>query len=182
MLEILVTGGPLMIGLVAFSVIALGVLIDRGVAFWQYRSVDNRGLRAKVIDLMEQDRIEEAAQICASTPGPVSAVLLAGLQSYHRHRHLADKPGELAATIEKAMADYAQHAVHAVATRLSILATVGNAAPLLGMAGTVLGMVGAFGTIEKLQGLDAAAVGGDIAEALITTLAGLLIALGAVIF
>jgi len=181
MLEFVINGGPMMIGLLAFSVLGLGVLLDRAIAFYQHSKIDNRALRAKVLTLFRDGRTEDAAMLCAATPGPVSAVLLAGIQSYTKHQdHVPDRE-QLTSTIEKAMDDYALHAVSAVEKRLNILATIGNAAPLLGMAGTVLGMIGAFGTIEQLEGLDAVAVGGDIAEALITTFTGLIIALAAVI-
>jgi biopolymer transport protein ExbB/biopolymer transport protein TolQ len=67
-----------------------------------------------------------------------------------------------------------------VRKRLWILSTVANAAPLFGMAGTVMGMIKSFDKLAQ-AGLDAGAVGAGISEALITTAAGLLIALGAVI-
>ena len=104
-------------------------------------------------------------------------MLLAGLQSY---RKLEKRTAEnLRLTVGEAMEDYALHSMSAVEKRLWILSTIGNAAPLLGMTGTVMGMIKSFEEMAKAS--DTAAIGIGIAEALITTAAGLLIALGAVI-
>ena len=180
MLETLIKGGYMMIPLMVCSVLALAVLLDRAWAFYQYRKIDNRALRAKVLELLAAGKVHQAAGLCANTPGPVSAVLLAGLKSLAKHRALADSVQSLTAVMEKAMDDYSQHALSAVAKRLNVLSTVGNAAPLLGMTGTVTGMIRAFTKMME-AGVDAKAVAGGISEALITTAAGLIIALFAVI-
>ncbi|OPX22010.1 MAG: hypothetical protein B1H04_05675 [Planctomycetales bacterium 4484_123] len=180
MLETLIKGSYMMIPLMICSVLALAVLLDRAWAFYQYRKIDNRALRARVLELLSADKVDEAARLCANTPGPVSAVLLAGLQSLAKHRHLADSVQSLTAVMEKAMDDYSQHALSAVGKRLNVLSTVGSAAPLLGMTGTVTGMIRAFTKMVE-AGVDAKAVAGGISEALITTAAGLIIALFAVI-
>jgi len=181
MLEYIIQGRLTMIPLIILSVLALAVAIDRAWAFYRNSKIDTRSLRSKVMELFERGQVEEAARLCAATPGPVSAVLLAGLQSYAKHKPLATRSGALTGVMEKSMDDYAQHAVAAVEKRFFILSTVGTSAPLLGMCGTVLGMIGAFGTIAEMKNIDPAAVGGDISEALITTAAGLIIALIAVL-
>ncbi len=180
MLEPLIKGSVMMIPLMVCSVLTLAVLVDRAWAFYAHRKIDSRALRARILELLAEDRADEAALLCANTPGPVSAVLLAGLQSYQKHRLRSDSVASLAAIMEKAMDDYSLHALSAVGKRLNVLSTVGNAAPLLGMAGTVLGMIAAFEGM-KAGGVDNKAVAGGISEALITTAAGLLIALFAVI-
>ncbi len=180
MLKYLLEGGPLMIPLLVCSVLTLGVLIDRIWAFYANSKHDTRSLRARVLALMEEERIDDAARLCTHTPGPVSAVLLSGLQSYAKHRDLADRPADLTDVMEKAMDDYGQHAMSAVEKRLGILATIGSAAPLLGMTGTVTGMIGAFAELSA-SGAEAEGVALGISEALITTATGLLIALAAVI-
>jgi biopolymer transport protein ExbB len=180
MLELIVKGSYLMIPLMVCSVLTLAVLIDRAWAFYKHGQTDDRALRANIMELLAEDRLQDAAHLCASTPGPVSAVLLAGLQSYAKHKPIVHRPEALIAVMEKAMDDYALHAMSAVEKRLSILSTVGNAAPLLGMTGTVTGMIAAFSAM-RLAGVDNAAVAGGISEALITTATGLIIALAAVI-
>lgn len=181
MLDLIIKGKFMMAPLLLCSVFALAVIIDRARAFLANRKIDVRALRAKILTLLEEDRVTEAAVLCTNTPGPVSAVLLAGLQSYAKHRALTDRPEILTSNMEKAMDDYSLHAMSAVEKRLVVLSTVANAAPLFGMAGTVTGMIRSFGAMKALGGLSGPAVAGGISEALITTAAGLLIALGAVI-
>jgi biopolymer transport protein ExbB len=181
MLEKIIQGKSMMVPLLACSLLGLAVIFDRLFAFLANRKVDTRSLRAGVLDLVGGGRVEEAAELCASTPGPVSAVLLAGLQAFAKMTGIGARPEAVRSVTEKTMDDFAFHAMSAVEKRLWVLSTVGSAAPLFGMTGTVTGMISAFGTMAAMGGLDAAAVAGGIAEALITTAAGLLIALGAVI-
>jgi biopolymer transport protein ExbB/TolQ len=79
------------------------------------------------------------------------------------------------------MDDFRRQSIGTVEKRLWVLATVGTVAPLLGMTGTVTGMINSFQNLAEAAGVDAGAVGVGISEALITTAAGLIIALGAVI-
>lgn len=181
MIETIINGGPLMIPLLACSIAALAALIDRFLAFRAYGKVDARSLRAEILTFLEEQRVLDAKNLCASTPGPVSAVLLVGLQSFEKVLSVKGSPESLRLIVGKAMEDYSVTALNAVETRLNILSTVGSAAPLFGMTGTVTGMIGSFGALAKSGGLDAGVVGAGIAEALITTAAGLIIALLAVI-
>jgi biopolymer transport protein ExbB/TolQ len=181
MLEKIIQGGPMMVFLILCSLSALAVIIDRGMAFLAHARIDNRSLRAKVLECLSNDRIADAARLCLQTPGPISAVLLTGLQSYARHKAFTTRSESITVIMKEAMQDYSQHAMNAVEKRLNVLSTVGNAAPLFGMAGTVTGMISSFKAIASAGGLDAGLVAAGISEALITTAAGLLIALFAVI-
>ncbi|MFP4105115.1 MAG: MotA/TolQ/ExbB proton channel family protein [Phycisphaerae bacterium] len=181
MIETLYKGGYMMVPLILCSVLAVTVLIDRALAFYKNRQIDNRSLRARVMELLSQGRLNEAIELCDSTPSPVSAVLMVGLQSYRKHRALSKRPEAITSIMEESMDDYSIHAMSNVEKRLGVLSTIGNAAPLLGMTGTVLGMITTFETLSSMKGMDIQALGVGIAEALITTAAGLLIALLAVI-
>jgi len=181
MLENIIDGGPLMIPLLICSVAALAVLLDRGYAFYSYSKIDNRSLRASIMKLLEEGRTTDALNLCASTPGPISAVLLVGLQSYVKVSELNMNPESIGNAVGKAMGDYTSHALNAVESNFNVLSTVGNAAPLFGMTGTVTGMIKSFSALAGHGALNAGIVGAGIAEALITTATGLLIALGAVI-
>ena len=180
MLEYIIAGKIMMVPLLIESILALAVVLDRAWAFYRYRAVDNRALRAKVLEHLEAGEVSEAARLCASTPGPVSAVLLAGIQSYVRHKPVNDRPDALITIMEKAMQDYSAHAISAVEKRFGVLSTVGNSAPLLGMLGTVTGMITAFAAMSE-GGVTNEAVAAGISEALITTAAGLIVAMIAVI-
>ena len=180
MIETIITGGPMMIFLLVCSVAGLAVILDRVKAYIDNGKVDNRALRADVLKFLEENRLQDAMTLCASTSSPTSAVLLTGLQSYQKLLSVKATPEAIRTIISKAMEDYYPHALHAVEKRLNILSTIGTAAPLFGMTGTVTGMIKSFSALAA-SGMDAKIVGAGIAEALITTAAGLLIALGAVI-
>jgi len=181
MLEKILQGGPLMVPLFVCSVLTLAVVLDRALAFYENSKIDTRSLRARILSLLSDGNAEEATLLCISTPGPVSAVLMAGLQSYEKLKPAQRKPESIRAVVGNAMEEYAERAMNAVEKRFAVLSTVGNAAPLLGMTGTVTGMIASFKALSDLGGLDAGAVAGGISEALITTAAGLIIALAAVI-
>lgn len=181
MLEILISGGALMIPLMIESMLALAVLLDRAVAFHANHKIDTRSLRAKILALLREDRVDDAITLCFSTPGPVSAVLTAGLQSYAKHRQVTKRVDALRAVVQDAMEDYTHQAMSAVEKRLNILSFIGSSAPLFGMTGTVTGMIKSFNAIAGAGALQGSIVAAGIAEALITTAAGLLIAMGAVI-
>jgi biopolymer transport protein ExbB/TolQ len=171
----------MMIPLMVCSVLTLAAVIDRYLAFRANRRVDTRAMRAELLTYLDEDRLEDAMVLCSSTPGPVAAVLLVGLQTYEKLRKRKENPESMRLIMFKAMEDYQSHAMSAVEKRFNVLSSVGNTAPLFGMAGTVTGMIGAFDAMVQAAGLDAKLVAGGIKEALITTAAGLLIALGAVI-
>ena len=177
MLERLISGGIMMIPLMSCSVVMLAVLFERGLAFYRNSKIDVRSLRAKVLALIEEDRVEEAMNLCASTPCPVSAVLLVGLQTYKKTIMLNASQMVQRQLIEKAMDDYTPQALHAAEIRLNWLATISNVAPLFGMTGTVTGMIRSFGSMSGAGSLDAGVVGAGISEALVATAAGLIVAL-----
>jgi biopolymer transport protein ExbB len=114
-------------------------------------------------------RLEDALRIAADTPGPVAAVLYAGLRRVLERQAGGD--------IEKAMQTTGVIELGYLERGLGVLATVSNVAPLLGFLGTVAGMISAFGAIAAAGQVEAALVAGGIKVALITTAAGLIIAI-----
>jgi len=178
MLETILKGKWMMIPLVVCSIFALGVFIDRLMAFRANNKIDNRSLRSKLMALLRQHKMRDAAVLCINTPGPISSVLLAGLQSFMKLQKRT--PENTRMTVGQAMEDNSFHSLSAVSRRLWILAMIGTAAPLLGMTGTVTGMIASFAELSSGT-VDTARVSLGISEALITTAAGLMIALAAVI-
>lgn len=177
MLGKLIEGGLMMIPLGLCSIVMVAVLFERGRAFYLNSRVDVRSLRAQILALLAEDRIDEAITLCASTPGPVSAVLLVGLQSYRMTVNMKTSRELQRTIVEKSMEEYTPQAIHAVELRLNWLATISNVAPLFGMTGTVTGMIRSFGSLGSAGSLDAGVVGAGISEALVATASGLIIAL-----
>ncbi len=183
MIETLIKGGPLMLPLVFCSLAALAVVFDRFVAFRQNAKVDVRSLRAKVLADLRKGDLPGAIQECETSRGPVAAVLLAGLRSFAHLKAKKENAETMRLVVGEVMQDASAQAMAAVNNRLDVLTTVGTAAPLLGMTGTVTGMIASFAGLAEAgsSGGGGGAVANGIAEALITTAAGLLIALAAVI-
>jgi len=180
MLEYLIKGKWLMGPLLMCSIIAIAVIIDRIRAFRMADS-DSFKMRRSVSALLEAHKVDEAIDECGKYHGPVAAVMLAGLDKLRRLANLGRSNTEIEISVSKTMEDYAPHVLEPLEKRLNLLTLIGMISPLLGMTGTVTGMIASFGAISSAGGsqTEAAAVG--ISEALITTAAGLLIALPALV-
>lgn len=183
MIEHILKGGPLMIPLMLCSLISLAVVYDRWFAFRENRRIDTRSLRSKVLARLRENDIPGAISECEATRGPIASVLLAGLRSYKQLRGKNEGTETMRLVVGQVMEDYSAQTMSVVNKRLDVLTTIGVAAPLLGMTGTVTGMIASFAGLA-----DAGSVGGSggavadgIAEAMVTTAVGLIIALFAVI-
>ena len=161
-------GGWMMYPLTLCSMVALGVIFAK---FWTLH-VAHRGTD-RVLEEVEEAAstgdVSAAIEICRETPGPAGAILLAGLRRIQTRRLVA---GEL----ESAVATIGTIELGFLERGLVILATIANVAPLMGFLGTVVGMVLAFAAIELAGDVDPTLVAGGIKVALLTTAAGLLIA------
>jgi biopolymer transport protein ExbB len=183
MLEQILKGGPLMVPIMACSFVSLAVVYDRWCAFRANRRIDTRSLRSKVLAYLRANNVDAAISECAATGGPIASVLLAGLRSYQQLKSKNESSETMRLVVGQVMDEYSAQALSVVNKRLDVLTTVGTAAPLLGMTGTVTGMIASFAGLAESGSASGGggAVAAGIAEALITTAAGLLIALAAVI-
>jgi biopolymer transport protein ExbB len=183
MLEQILKGGPLMVPLMLCSLVSLAVVYDRWLAFRDNRRIDTRSLRSKVLGHLRKNDISAAVRECEIARGPIASVLLAGLRSYEQLRGKKETTETMRLVVGQVMEDYSAQAMSVVNKRLDVLTTIGTAAPLLGMTGTVTGMIASFAGLAEAGsvGGGGGTVAAGIAEALITTAAGLLIALAAVI-
>jgi biopolymer transport protein ExbB len=169
LLNIFADGGGFMYPLVLCSLFALGVIIAKGYTLWAAHR-KSKGLLLQVEEMVKAGRTGEAVALCEQTPGPVAAILLAALRRVD-DRSFKD------ADIEKAIKTTGTIELGFLERGLPVLATVANVAPLLGFLGTVAGMISAFGAIAEAGQVEASLVAGGIKIALITTAAGLTIAI-----
>jgi len=176
-------GGEFMWPILLLAIIATGVVIER---FRTLRliSIDGQALRSQVLDLLHQDRIEEAIALCAESHGPVPAMLAVGIHRYKLLRKLNYDPAKIEEQVVKAMEDYSPHITAALEKNLPILSTVASVAPMLGSLGTVVGMVVMFQGITEMKAgeniiLKAAA---GIKLKLIVTVWGLMVGIPAYMF
>ena len=160
-------GGPLMWVIFCCSLLALAVFFDR--LFYLYRAQINAGvLMEQVKELLLGGKTGDALSLCESTPGPVASILRAAIL----------KRGGSRAEIKEAVEDAGLHEVPRLEKNLPALATVAHVCPLLGLLGTVAGMIKVFQQIQIQGGV---VNPGDLAkgiwEALLTTAAGLVVAI-----
>ena len=181
-LGLLLDGGFFMWPILILGIIAIAVIIER------YRSLrmlnnDDEGLRQQVLDLLTQDRVEDAMNLCDSQRGPVAAVLSNGLRKYLVLRRLGHDPAKIEEQVIQSMESYSVHIVAALERHLPILATISSVAPMIGFLGTVQGMIVSFTNIVEMMGeqniVEAAASG--IKVALLTTCFGLIVGIPAFI-
>ncbi len=180
MLEYILQGGWVMIPLLFLSVLAFAVIIDRQRVM-RMADVNTSGLRAEVKSCLSRGSIDGALDACERSRGPMAAVLLVGLDNLRALLARGKSPDGVDEKVRRAMDDHVPHVVAVLEKRLNLLTLVASISPLLGMTGTVTGMIAAFGAMREAGGLQGGAVAGGIAEALVTTAAGLLIAIPAVV-
>ncbi len=165
MFDFFVRGGPLMYVILVCSVIGWAIFLERIFAFIKVRR-NLLTLKGEVSDLLRAGDIEAATDRCAQNKSPLAKILLVVLKNCGSPRSylksLAEEVGEREAV--------------ALQRYLGLLGTIANITPLLGLLGTVIGMIKAFNVIAT-QGMGTpASLGGGISEALITTAAGLTVA------
>lgn len=173
----------MMVPLILCSLISLAVVYDRWMAFRENRRIDTRSLRAKVLSSLRDDDISGAVSACETARGPIASVLLAGLRSYEQLKGKQESSETMRLVVGQVMEDYSAQAMSVVNRRLDVLTTIGTAAPLLGMTGTVTGMIASFAGLAEAGSIGGSggAVANGIAEAMVTTAVGLIVALSAVI-
>ena len=175
-------GGLFMWPILLMGVLAMGVILERHRSL-KMVSADSASIRGRVQQLLQEDQVEEALELCATEQGPVAAVLSSGLRKYYVLRRLDYDSSRIDEQVVKAMDDYSVHIVAALERHLSVLATVSSAAPMLGFLGTVQGMIVAFQDIVAKMGetnIVAAAASG-IQVSLLTTCFGLIVGIPAFI-
>ena len=156
--------------IVACSFVALAVVVERFLHLAHART-RIRAVMAQVRTPIQQQRIREAIGACERTAGPLAGILRAGMLKHGRSRE----------EIREAMEEASRSEVPKLERNLGILATIAHTAPLLGLLGTVLGMLRAFQAIEAkasiFQPVSPGDLAGGIGSALITTAGGLIVAI-----
>ncbi|HYJ14446.1 MAG TPA: MotA/TolQ/ExbB proton channel family protein [Candidatus Limnocylindria bacterium] len=160
-IAIIIKGGIVMIPLLACSLISLALTIERFM-FWA--KLKTKDVLDQILSLVEKGEFEQALNLGKTSSQPIARVLAAGIA----HRNPAPA---------KAMEALAQAEIPMLKSRLGVLDTIVTLAPLLGLLGTVVGMIGSFDVMSEAGMGQPHAITGGVAEALIATATGLLIAI-----
>jgi biopolymer transport protein ExbB len=168
MWEIIKAGGPVMWPIILCSIGAAAIVLERLWSLQQDRVLP-RELTGKVWKLVETGQLTDKHIEALGQNSPLGRVLAAGLQNRHRGREI----------IKESIEDTGRHVAHDLERFLNILATIAAVSPLLGLLGTVTGIIAAFNAIVAQGVGDPRVLSGGIGEALITTAAGLIVAIPA---
>jgi len=167
LIELLSKGGWVMLPLALCSLIAVAVVIERAIWGPRRARVIPKRIRSHIGELLSKRKFEEIIGLCRADDSPVSRIVLAALENTRKPPH------ELREAIEMA----GRKEASTLERYTGILGTIAAIAPLLGLLGTVFGMIKTFAVI-RVEGVgDANALAGGISEALLTTAAGLAIAI-----
>jgi biopolymer transport protein ExbB len=166
MWEIIKAGGPVMWPIIALSVLAAAILLER---LWslQERRVIPPELREKVWKLVESGQLTDRHIAALAQNSALGQILAAGLLNRHRPREY----------VKEAIEDTGRHVVHELERFLNMLGTIAAVSPLMGLLGTVTGIIVAFNAITHSGIGDPKVLSGGIGQALITTAAGLIVAI-----
>jgi biopolymer transport protein ExbB len=147
-------------------------ILGVAVAVWRWMAL--RAATANIVPFMRDLReklvagdVDGAIRVCEQHPSPVASIVKAGLLRHGRSKE----------DMERALHDASSHELAALEKGLGILATIAMIAPLLGFLGTVTGMINSFDALAEVGLNNPAAVAAGISQALITTAAGLMIAI-----
>jgi biopolymer transport protein ExbB len=165
LVALLVKGGPVMIPLAVCSVLSLAVVLERA---WFWVSARPGGVVDRTLALAAAAKWDDAAEQARASRAPQARVLAAGLE----HR-------DDGATL--AMQAAARDEIARMRRALPVLDTIVTLSPLLGLLGTVTGMISAFGVMATTGMNQPHAITGGVAEALIATAAGLAIAIATLV-
>ena len=159
------------IGLLISSVMALTIIVERFMYFTRIKSLDD-SLSQKIISLVKENEIKTAIALCETSKSPLSNIIVAGLKNSKNSKDIS----------RELMQSQANKELPKLERFIAALSTISTVAPLLGLLGTILGMIQSFAVISTVGSGRPTALASGIANALLTTAAGLIIAIPSVVF
>ncbi|HOI21836.1 Protein TolQ [bioreactor metagenome] len=172
MFDFIILGGPILWVIMALSVVACAIIIERFL-YLRRISGDENKLFVRIKASLLEGHYNEALSICDQNLSPFSTLLKIGIENRHQSEDVQRDILKDAAALE----------APALEKGLSALGTISTISPLLGLLGTVTGTMSAFGVLGKFGAVsDPAALASGVSEALITTVGGLVVAVPVVIF
>jgi biopolymer transport protein ExbB len=174
MFELIQKGGPVMIPIIVGSILGLAIVLER---LWYFREVSRMNsyeFIQQIFKYLKTNKIQQALELCGkNSRHPVAAVFKIGLERY-------SLPPE---RLEKILEQSGNHQVERLEKYLGALASIISIEPLLGFLGTITGLIRAFMSWEKLgANVTVNALAGGMYEAMITTAAGLIVAIPLFLF
>jgi biopolymer transport protein ExbB len=166
MYEIILEGGWVMVPIALCSVVALAIFLER---LWSLRKakVIPKDFLIEVEDLIRREKIPEAITRCRTDESSMANIILAGIRHFGKRREI----------IKESIQEVGRKEASVLERYINVIGTIAIICPLLGLLGTVAGMIKAFEVITVRGVGNPADLAGGISEALITTAAGLIVAI-----
>jgi len=168
--KLIQTGGPIMIPLLLCSLFALTIVIEK-LYYFSTIKTDIPQLKKEIFDYVKDNKLKEAISLCDANRSPIAKIFKAGMIKYGSSRD----------EIKESMEDISLYEIPKLESRINALATIAHISPLLGLLGTVTGMTASFHTIQvraaSMNPVTPGDLAGGIGEALLTTVAGLIVAI-----
>lgn len=163
--SLLEKGGPMMWALLGLSILGFVFFVERTL-FLHKGQIRSSAFLDGIKNLLRKRRVIEAITVCEETPGPIPKVVVAALRNYNR-----PEPEMRTAMREAALVE-----IPVLERRIGTIAAIAKVSPLLGLLGTVIAMLSGFNLMQDAGAYaDAGIFAGQVAQALITTAAGLAI-------
>ena len=171
MLEVIKAGGWLMLPIILCSIVALAIVVER---FWSLnrKRVMPKQLVAQIWQLDQQGHLTDKRVLTLRDGSPLGRVLAAGLLNRNHSREV----------MKESIEETGRHVAHELGRFLNTLGTIAAITPLLGLLGTVVGMIKVFSVITAIGVGDPGELAGGISQALLTTAAGISVAIPTLIF
>lgn len=170
-IEILDKGGVLIYPLLILMVWGLAIIVMKWFALRRENIIKPQAVK-EVERLLLAKKVPEATAFCKQNPAPMTRILEAAILNHDK--------GE--AEIKEILEEAGRQEVPKIRSQLTTLGTIASVAPLLGLLGTVLGMISVFSELSQNTNVNASALAGGISEALITTACGMAIAMPTLAF
>jgi biopolymer transport protein ExbB len=169
--ELIKAGGWMMLPIILCSVVAMAIAVERAWSL-QTKRVMPPNLVGQVWQWIKAGHLDQKRLLSLRMGSPLGRILAAGLVNIKRDRHI----------MKESIEEVGYHVVHELERYVNALGTIAAVGPLLGLLGTVTGMIRAFSAINERGIGDPSIVAGGIAEALVATAAGLIVAIPALLF
>jgi biopolymer transport protein ExbB len=166
MIELIIKGGPVMGPILLCSVISLAIIVERCLSLRRHRIL-RYDILQRIEELLRDRKIPEATTLCKRYPSSMTRILLAAILNHDKTRQ----------EIKEVIEDAGRHEVPVLERYLMILGTIASISTLLGLLGTITGMIKTFNVIAALGYGHPEALAGGISEALIATASGLGVAI-----
>ncbi len=164
-------GGWLMWPLMACSIVSLAIIIERFLFFASFKKYNSQKIIEKILKCFSEGNIKEAISLCEKNPYYLTNIIKAGIYHYNYPKGV----------IKEAMENSSLYEIPKLEKNLNFLSTLAHVSPLIGLLGTVVGLVKSFYAIEQKAVtagmINPSDIAGGIWEALLTTVAGLCIAI-----